>query len=156
MKEFTFWFLSFFWGYWMTLIGIIAYLVLTAKGYKAKKYNYAYMFEIGENWGGVTLGPVIIVNKNPNQHLKDHEFGHCLQNCYFGPYMVYVGIMSFIRYWFREFISRDISDIPKILKPIKDIFITFNYQLSIYDNVWFEGTATYLGENFIFEEKNLF
>lgn len=122
MSEFTFWFLSFFWGYWMTLIGLITLFILKHMGYEPKKYNYAYMFEIGQYWGGITLGPVIIVNRNPSQHLKDHEFGHCLQNCYFGPYMVWVGILSFIRYWFREFIQKDFNELPVFLKPVRKLF----------------------------------
>lgn len=151
INEFWFWILSLFWGYWMTIAGGIAFVILYLKGYVPEKYNYSYVFHLSDNKGGwgLTLGPVIIFSGRTNENLKQHEFGHSLQNCYFGPYMVWISLFSIIRFWFRDFISKDISEIPNLLKPFKELFIAIDYELPSYDSIWFEGTATYLGSNFI-------
>ena len=130
MSRGLFLFLSFTWGIVMSAIGIVAFVILRLLGYKPKRNQYSWLFEVGEGWGGVTLGPVIIVNENPNQYLLDHEFGHSLQNCYFGPDMISVSILSFIRYWYRE------------IRKAKGLTNTK------YDDIWFEGSATYLGQHY--------
>jgi hypothetical protein len=103
-------------------------------GYKPYKNQYGYTIEIGKSWGGAEIGPYCLVNKNPNQHILDHEFGHGLQNCYFGPFMMFISLASAIRYWYREYLikvkKKKYSEIPD------------------YDDIWFEGTATYLGKHY--------
>jgi hypothetical protein len=65
--------------------------------------------------------------------MLDHEFGHSLQNCYIGPMMPFISIASAIRYWYREILFWE--GIP--------------YEnMSDYDDIWFEGTATYLGKHY--------
>jgi hypothetical protein len=132
MSKTTFWILSWTWGFIMTLIGSIVFIVLRIAGHKPYRNQYGWAFEIGENWGGVEIGPYCIVNKNPSQHTLDHEFGHALQNCYLGPYMPFISLASAARYWWREYLTQ----IKK--KKYSD--------LTPYDGIWFEGTATYLGE----------
>lgn len=146
MSEMWFWILSIFWGADMTLIGGIAAAILTLKGYNCYKYHYSYVFEVGYKWGGLTLGPVIIINKNPDRELLNHEFGHSLQNCYFGNCMVWISLWSAARYWFREFIKKDTYSLPSFLRPFKSLFE--GYELPSYDSIWFEGTATFLGNRF--------
>ena len=146
MSEKWFWFLSFIWSTKLTVIGLIVGAILTSLGYNKYKYHYSYVFEIGDNWGGLTLGPVIIVNRNPSKNLLNHEFGHSLQNCYFGDCMIFITLWSIARYWFREFIKRDIYSLPQFLQSVKSLFKY--YELPSYDSIWFEGTATFLGERF--------
>ena len=127
MARWQFYLLSFTWGLPMTLIGFITYVALSLNGYDIYKNQYGYYCPVGKDWGGLSLGPFAIVNKHPSEYLLAHEFGHALQNCYWGPFMIIVSIMSATRYWYREF----------LLKRGKT--------LCNYDSIWFEGTATYLG-----------
>jgi len=125
--------LSFTWGLPMTLIGCIAAVAMIITGHKPKRFGWAIYFEIGKGWGGVNLGPVFICNRDSSDNLKAHEFGHSIQNCYFGPLMIFiVAIPSATRYWIREWKkSRGVKNLPP------------------YDSIWFEGQATELGERFI-------
>ncbi len=116
----------------MTLIGCIVALGLLLTGHKAKQWGYCWYFEVGENWGGVELGVFFVTNKNPSTHIKNHEFGHSIQNCYYGFLMPFlVCIPSAIRYWYREIVQR--------MNP--------NKTLPPYDSIWFEGQATRLGKS---------
>ena len=113
----------------MTVIGLVVSIVLLTLGYRPKKFGWTYYFEVGENWGGVELGLVFVCCKNASMHTKMHEFGHTIQNCYFGPLMPFiVSIPSAARYWYREWQRH---------KGIKD--------LPPYDSIWFEGQATTIG-----------
>lgn len=134
MSKFKFYLLSFTWGLPMTLIGCIAALILLAIGNKPKKYGYCFHFEVGNNWGGLSLGIVLITDKTPSEHTKMHEVGHGFQNCYFGPLMPFVVcIPSAIRYWYRELKYYRKGKTP----PTK------------YDDIWFEGDASKRGTEFI-------
>lgn len=135
-NKFLFYFLSFTWGLPMTLIGGVVAIVLLAMGYKPKKYGYCWYFEVGENWGGVELGVIFLVDKHTFDDTKSHELGHALQNCWFGPLMPFiVCIPSATRYWYREYLvwsgKKKYSELPD------------------YDAIWFEGQATKIGEQFI-------
>lgn len=132
MSKTMFWVLSWTWGFIMTFIGSLVFVALRITGHEAKRNQYGYYFEIGENWGGAEIGPFAIVNKNPSQSILDHEFGHSLQNCYLGPYMPFISLASATRYWYREYLVRAKKKKYSELVP--------------YDGIWFEGTATYLGE----------
>lgn len=131
LSPFVFYLFSFTWGIVMSLIGCIVTLVLLIIGKKPKKNQYGWYFEIGSNWGGCELGCLCLVNKNPSQHTLDHEFGHAIQNCYFGPLMIFISLASAIRYWYREYLT-NIRKIPYD-------------QLPPYDSAWFEGQATTVG-----------
>lgn len=121
------------WGIPMNIIGALAAAALIAIGKKPSRHGGCYHFEIGENWGGVNLGLVIITDKDSPAHTKNHEFGHSIQNAYFGFLMPFiVAIPSFIRYWVREIQYR-------LDKPPK----------TEYDDIWFEGQATRLGNEYI-------
>jgi hypothetical protein len=89
---------------------------------------YGWYIEIGENWGGFNLGPCSLTCANPSKHLKQHEFGHSIQNCIFGPLILFfVVIPSVCRYWYREI---------------------NNIQYPPYDYAWYEGLATLFGERY--------
>lgn len=134
MSKALFYMLSFTWGIVMTIVGYLTALVLILMGHKPNgKYGYCLVFEIGRNWGGLSLGPVIIKDKSISYYVLKHEHGHAIQNCWFGPlFPIIVGIPSAVRYWWRELmmaIGKD--DLPD------------------YDSIWFEGQATRIGTKFI-------
>ena len=62
-----------------------------------------------------------------------HEYGHSIQNCFYGPLMPFiVMIPSIIRFWYIEiFYYRKKKKYGKA-----------------YDSIWFEKQATNLGTNF--------
>ena len=135
MKKLFAWILTLTWGGIMTAIGLVAALILMLCGHKPKLYKGVPMFEVGHGWGGVTLGCVIIVCKDNYKSLKDHEFGHVIQNLLFGPFAIFlVDIPSMARYWYREYLVRSGKK--------KD------YQLPDYDAIWFEGQATKWGTKY--------
>lgn len=102
-KTALFYLLSFTWGIVMTLIGSIVMLALLVSGHEIKKFNDRYYAEIGQDWGGVSLGCFFLVNKFSSLYLKQHESGHGVQNIIFGPLMPFVVcIPSVIRYWIME------------------------------------------------------
>ena len=134
MSKTLFWFLSCTWGIIVTLIGALTHAILMAFGYKPFRNIYGYAIEIGENWGGLEMGPFCLVSKNPSQHTLNHEFGHGIQNCFFGPFMIFISLASAARYWYREY------QVKVLKKSYKD--------LPAYDSIWFEGDATRLGTYF--------
>lgn len=135
-NKFLFYLLSFTWGLPMTLIGCLVAAVLLVLGYKPNKWGWCWYFEVGENWGGLELGVIFLTNKNPSEHIKNHEHGHGFQNCIFGFLMPFiVCIPSAVRYWYREYL---------VLSNRKK-----SYELPDYDSVWFERQASNLGTKFI-------
>lgn len=133
-SKLTFYILSWTWGIIMTLIGSAVALVLILMGYKPIKNIYGWYFEIGNYWGGVDLGYISIIQKNSSQYLKNHEFGHAIQNCVFGPLFPFmIAIPSAIRYWYRtirENIGKD--------NPTDYYAIWFEKQASTYGELYYE------------------
>ena len=117
----------------MTLFGFFLAVFLSAFGLKSKRHGGCWYFEIGENWGGFEAGLVFVVNKNPSEYIKNHEFGHAIQNCFLGFLMPFFSISSAVRYWYREFKYYRKGKTP----PTE------------YDDFKFEGQATELGEKYI-------
>ena len=134
MNKFLFYLLSFTWGLPMTLIGCIVSLALLITGHKPKKHGYTWYFEVGDYWGGVELGVCFLTDKTSDMDTKNHEHGHAIQNCFWGPLMPFViCIPSAIRYWYRELKYHRKGKNP----PTE------------YDDVWFEGDATKRGTRLI-------
>lgn len=124
--------LSFTWGLLSTTAGLIVALCLLITGHKPHRWGYAWYFEVGNRWGGASLGPVFIKDRTDSEHIKNHEFGHSIQNCYFGLFMpILVSIPSSLRFHTRN-IMRLFGKRPK----------------TPYDSVWFERQATELGTEF--------
>ena len=120
--EKIFYILSFSWGIIMNLIGGIAALVLTLLGYKPFKHAGSFVFRVGHNWGGVSLGIWSIVCIEAGDRTLHHEFGHALQNALYGPLFPFiVAIPSAIRY--HKFNYNTAHGIPN----------------EDYDAAWFEG-----------------
>ena len=131
-KKTLFYILSFTWGLPLTLVGLIVAMVLRMFGYKPYQHGYCFYFEIGENWGGLELGVVFLTNKNPTLHIKNHEYGHALQNCIYGFFMPFiVCIPSMIRYWHRKI---------RTMNGLEN--------KAAYDDIWFEGQASKWGSKF--------
>ena len=134
MNPSSYYFLSFTWGIIMTFLGCLFSGVLIIFGKRPQKIGYGWYFEIGERWGGISFGPAAFVQKGASEHLRKHEYGHSLQNCYLGPlFILFVAIPSIIRYWYLENLKRTYTTIP----------------IPAYDSIWFEGTATYLGDYYL-------
>ncbi len=132
MNQTLFYILSCIWGLPMTFIGFCASGMLKKRGYKSEKHGWCYYYECGHGWGGVNLGLVCITSVGASEHTKNHEHGHALQNCIWGPLMPFViAIPSAIRYWVRK------SQAKK------------GQQLEDYDAIWFEGQATKWGDAFM-------
>lgn len=127
-----FYILSFTWGLPMTLVGLISALALICAGYRGKRWGGCFCFTVGEKWGGVSLGIVMITDKGSTEITKNHEFGHALQNCRYGLMMPIFSLLSAVRYWYRRIRT-------KMGLELK----------TLYDDFWLEGEATRLGEKYI-------
>lgn len=135
MKKAGYYFLSFTWGGIMTIIGMLAAAVLLSIGKRPEKYGPCWAFVIGNGWGGVSLGPVIIMSEAnaKGTRTRPHEFGHSLQNCLWGPLFPFViAIPSATRLMYRNHL------IDKGTPPTTN-----------YDDIWFEGQATEWGNKYI-------
>lgn len=130
-SKFLFYLLSLTWGLPLTLVGLVVSLVLIIAGYKPIKYGYGWYFEVGEDWGGFEMGLCFLTCKDPGNYLRFHEYGHGMQNCYFGlitPFLI--TIPSAIRYWYREFKYSRKHIAPK----------------TGYYDIWFEKQASDVGK----------
>lgn len=133
INKFLFYFLSFTWGLPMTLIGLVVGGFLLLMGKRPDKWGSCWHFTLGKYWGGISLGLIFITDDQPTDSIKNHEHGHAIQNCYFGPFTPFViNIPSAIRYWYRRFRDR-------IGRPCK----------TGYYDIWFEEDASLLGGLYI-------
>ncbi len=125
-----FYILSFTWGAMYTFAGLFVALVMIITGHKPKKWGYGWFFEVGKkSWGGASWGFIFLKDKYDSRRIKNHEFGHAIQNCFFGPFMIpLVTLPSTLRYWFRRLQEKS-GHLPK----------------TAYDDIWFENQATRLG-----------
>ena len=130
-----YWSLSLTWGIILSAIGLLVGKILELCGFVRHENLYGYYYIVGEGWGGFNMGPVTVVSKNHSRHTLNHEFGHSIQNCFFGPLMPFiVALPSAIRYWYREYLIRTKQKSYNDLPP--------------YDNAWFEGMATEIGDEY--------
>ena len=133
LSKFWYYIISFTWGLPLNLVGIICAVILYIAGKRPTKNIYGWYFRIGNNWGGVNLGIISIVSERSGQHTLLHEFGHSIQACIFGPFVIiFVVIPSVTRYWIRRY-QQEIKGITN---------------LPDYDYAWFEGQATMFGERY--------
>lgn len=131
-NKIAFYTLSFTWGLPMTLIGLISACVLICAGRKPKRWGGCLCFTVGEKWGGLNLGIVIVTDRWDSKRIKNHEFGHAIQNCRYGLMMPIFSIISVVRYWYRA------------IATIKGVALK-----TAYDDFWLEGEATKLGNKYI-------
>ena len=139
LNKFWYYVLSFTWGILLTLAGCLTTAALYICGYRPKSWLYGWYFELNGDWGGLNLGPCILTSKEPSISLRNHEFGHSIQNCIFGPFvLVLVCLPSVVRYWYRIYLTKCKKIPSNELKP--------------YDAAWFEGTTTSLGRKYFFKD----
>lgn len=130
MKPSVFYLLSCTWGLLETTAGAVMAAGLIATGHKPQRWGLCCSFEVGKNWGGFSMGPFFVTHKGASASLKNHEHGHALQNCIYGPLMPFViNGPSTVRYWYRRALEK-----KKTLPP--------------YDSIWFEGDATKRGTEY--------
>lgn len=129
-NKFLFWVIQCTWGGVMTLVGAVIALGLTMFHVKHKRFhNYIY-FEIGKGWGGFNCGAFFFTCKDCSLHTKQHEAGHGIQNIMLGVFMPFVvSIPSVVRYWWSILFDK--------LNTAEE-----------YERIWFERTATALGEKY--------
>lgn len=73
-KQTAFFVLSLLWGFPMTLIGAVVAFALILVGVKPERHGWCWYFTIGDNWGGVSLGCVFLVDNRDNRHTKNYEY----------------------------------------------------------------------------------
>lgn len=123
-----YYFLNLTWGLPLTLFGVIIALMLIIAGKRPKHHGGCLYFNIGKSWGGLELGLFFLTDESDSEHVKNHEFGHSIQNAWFGILMPFIVSMpSAARYWYRR------------------LRTAFNLSNPPYDSIWFEGWATKLG-----------
>lgn len=128
LNRFFYYLLNLTWGLPLTAAGFLVFLVLRISGRHFKRHGGMWYTNIGKSWGGASIGLIFLTDEWDSPHVKNHEYGHSLQNALFGPLtLLLVTIPSVIRYWW--FTYRE-----KTHKP-----------LPAYDSIWFEGTATKWG-----------
>lgn len=129
-----YYFLQFTWGIIMNIIGGGMALFMLITGHKPHKYGPAIYFRCHHMDGfGFSLGIFFVIGKTTDA-VKEHEFGHTIQNIMFGPiapFIVY--IPSFVRYQYFNF---------KYWK--KGLYAPIDY-----NSIWFEKQATILGNEYI-------
>ena len=134
MNIILFYFLSLTWGLPQTLGGAIMALVLIITGHKPKMWKNCVWFEVDKNIGGFNLGLFFVTRRGASTHLKNHEYGHAIQNCILGPFMpLVVSLPSSVRYWYREFRYNRRGKTPP----------------TPYESIWFEKWATNLGKKML-------
>lgn len=128
---------SFTWGLPVNVGGALAAAVLLITGHKPERFGNCVNFTVGKNWGGGSAGVFLFTCKNASRKLKEHEQGHSIQNCYYGPLMLFVNLQSTSRYLYRLG-AKKLA--PKITLPP-------------YDSAWYEGEATALGKAFMARKR---
>lgn len=129
-----FYLLSLTWGLPMNLAGAFVAAAMLLTGHRPRRFGPCVYFESGNDWGGMDWGMFIVVNKGAGPRLLAHELGHAMQNCRFGPFMLFlVGLPSSLRYWSRRFSARFKKRGPQ----------------KAYDAIWFERQATQTGLDYL-------
>ena len=132
-QKFIYYLLSFTWGLPMNIVGCICALIFIIMGKRPKKHGWNYYFEFDVDFG-LELGIFFISPVNGSTSLKNHEFGHSIQNIWLGIFTpLVVSIPSAVRFWIREYQQK--------FHPEK--------KLEPYDLIWFEATATSSGYHFM-------
>ena len=125
-----YWLLNFTWGILTTLCGLLLSLTMLCIGKKPKQWHSVWYFQIFDNWGGMEMGTMFLRDNSNYISTNNHEYGHTFQNAILGPFFIFiVAIPSAIRYWYQEIRRRQ-------HKPNKE-----------YDLIWFEGSATDIGND---------
>lgn len=95
IRKILFYFWQFTYALIQNLIGIGMLIVYKAKGSRSEWYHNALITYIErKNFGGVSLGMFIFINKNKTgddlHDTKIHEYGHTVQSLILGPVWLFV------------------------------------------------------------------
>ncbi len=95
LRKILFYFWQFTYALIQNLIGIGMLIVYKAKGSRSEWYHHALITYIErKNFGGVSLGMFIFINKNKTgddlHDTKIHEYGHTVQSLILGPVWLFV------------------------------------------------------------------
>lgn len=145
-----YWLLQLTWGLPMNIVALIVIpFVLLFRKHVIHHNGYSVIIEFGGNWGGLELGAFALCGGYTTtcesvsyfDHVREHEFGHTLQNIIWGPlYPFVIGIPSACRYWYSRIPSLHKNKLP----------------LGWYDSIWFEGQATRWGRYYHEQLKEKF
>ena len=123
-----YWLLNFTWGFLMTFAGLLVSLVLICIGRKPMRWQRTWFFNVGDSWGGCSIGVMFLRDSISVESINEHEHGHMYQNAILGPLFIFVvAIPSAIRYWHFSICEK---------KGVKT---------KDYDAIWFEGNASEIG-----------
>lgn len=136
-----YYFLTWTWGLLFTVIGLLWSIVMLVTFHRPRRFHQAWYFISWFKGGwGCNLGPCFIISKDSmwkgrdgSIHIYDdiceHELGHSYQNAIFGPFFIFIAILSVVRFWWRALYTKVTKKDPK----------------TEYDDVWWEGSATAIG-----------
>lgn len=128
MKRAMFYLTNLTWGLLLNLAGCLAAAILVGNEHDdLHLYRGCVCIEVGEGWGGLNLGLFIFCQHGAPERLKNHEFGHAIQNCIFGPFMIPLVLKSACRYHLHNWKGRRGLPVPA------------------YESWWFEAMATKIG-----------
>jgi hypothetical protein len=90
--------IQFTFGIIQNFIGLIGFIIFGVIGGKYKgKYNEAFVCEVKNRYGSVSLGCFIFVTNYNDERLIKHEYGHTLQSLKLGfLYLLIIGLPSII------------------------------------------------------------
>ena len=86
---------QFTYGIVQNLIGLVMFAIYKSKGAESERYHNAVITYIDKkNFGGVSLGMFIFINKNKEgayrHDTRIHEYGHTVQTLILGPLWLFV------------------------------------------------------------------
>lgn len=123
------------WNIVMFTIGFVVGFFLWIFGIDYRFKKGFIIFNIGRRWGGLSLGCIVIRDRTSTTDVDYHEIGHIHQAILGILYPFLVAIPSAIRYWYWT------------LKYLRHNLVPD----ALYDDMWFERSATDLGK--VFEES---
>ena len=136
-NKYLYYFLQFTWGIEANLLGLIACVFCKyILNWEITKYykNFIICPKDKQLSSGLSLGIFLFMDKDADETLKQHEYGHSIQNLIFGPlWLELIAIWSFIRYFYYQCI-------------IYHFELKGNYN---YYSIWFERDASALGKRIV-------
>lgn len=101
--KFLYYLIQWTWGIIMNIVGGITFIICKCCRCETYMYRNAVCIVVPWNFGGLELGMFFVRGKK-NISVCAHEYGHSIQNLWWGPLFPFVVcIPSAIRYWLREF-----------------------------------------------------
>ena len=95
LRKITFYFWQFTYAIVQNLIGLGMFLIYKSRGSESEMYHNAVVTYIEKkNFGGVSLGIFIFINKNitgdKRHDYRIHEYGHTVQSLILGPAWLFI------------------------------------------------------------------